>query len=1023
MRRLGYILCLALLPLTISSRTYGNCEPVTVLINYELSYNDVTAQLRTLTYELENSIRNKGKPELTSEIVSQIEGILAKNSLTDTLLLSDANFLMGVYLLDNSRYNQAIDLFSVSARLRELMGIRDRRYSFCLSNMAVAWLKLGDYSRALDLGKKAMYEKRIVTGNDSSSLASNYLNLSSTYLELNDTERALNLAESGLALSREYPGMVTQANIADLYQVISLSLLRNSEFAKALVYSKEALRLYDQQIGVSTESKQLMLNTTSQLYRHLKQPQDAEKYLKQGLACINDKNLSDNYLLYSNYADFLAEYDRAEEGEKVLETGLENVKRVFGENSREYCTMLASNASFVAKATGDGQRAIAIYKKCFTYFETHPWDNALKSYILTDYAQTLIEQKQNIEGLEVLDEVLNPGENSFTDDLSHRDDETDPVYSQNTIKALSLKYKALNTLAEETGNEGYILQAVETGKKLIAMYDRLRLGMSEEESRNYLSADTREYYTGIICNYATLYRNNSDHSLLTEAFEYSERSKVAGFLASMRELNATRFSVPDDLGHLDTEIQKKIGLYREFITNEKEKARPDSQKIAIWEKVSFDLLRSRDSLVQIFENRYPAYYNLKFKTDITPLDKVKGVIGNDANLLSYVLTDNKLMIFVVNNRHTEIIISDVDSSFYIQLNRFRKMLSVLPGKTSVREPFNEYMDLAWQLYAVLLEPAEPYLKGNKIVISPDNILSYIPFETLITEKFHSDELLYRDAPFALKKYRFSYIYSVTLSSEIQKRSRRLKNDILAFAPSYDKMEISDSLIYLYPNLRGGISGLPYAKGEALDALRQCGGRAFVEDSATEQAYKANAANFDIIHLAMHTLVDDQHPAYSKMIFSMSPDASEDGFLNTYEVYSVPLDAMMVVLSSCNTGSGLLMTGEGILSLARGFLFAGSRSVIMSMWEVEDYSGSAVVKTFYRNIIKGQSKSSALRRARLNFLKDADQARSHPYYWATLVVYGDDSPLYYNKVRLYSALIVFLLAGSILAALVYRGPRS
>ncbi|MBE0668386.1 MAG: CHAT domain-containing protein, partial [Bacteroidales bacterium] len=100
-----------------------------------------------------------------------------------------------------------------------------------------------------------------------------------------------------------------------------------------------------------------------------------------------------------------------------------------------------------------------------------------------------------------------------------------------------------------------------------------------------------------------------------------------------------------------------------------------------------------------------------------------------------------------------------------------------------------------------------------------------------------------------------------------------------------------------------------------------------------------------------------------------------------------------------------------------------RSVVMSMWEVEDYSGSAVMKTFYHNIKNGKAKSSALRSARLDFLENADQSRSHPYYWATLVVYGDDSPLYFNKISLYSALLVLLLAATILTLLVYRGPRS
>jgi CHAT domain-containing protein len=104
---------------------------------------------------------------------------------------------------------------------------------------------------------------------------------------------------------------------------------------------------------------------------------------------------------------------------------------------------------------------------------------------------------------------------------------------------------------------------------------------------------------------------------------------------------------------------------------------------------------------------------------------------------------------------------------------------------------------------------------------------------------------------------------------------------------------------------------------------------------------------------------------------------------------------MVVLSSCNTGAGLLSSGEGILSLARGFIYSGSRSVVMSMWEIEDRSGTEIVKIFYKNLKGGYSKSRALKKARAKFLKNADQLRSHPYFWSSLVIYGNNDPLYFS----------------------------
>jgi CHAT domain-containing protein len=262
-----------------------------------------------------------------------------------------------------------------------------------------------------------------------------------------------------------------------------------------------------------------------------------------------------------------------------------------------------------------------------------------------------------------------------------------------------------------------------------------------------------------------------------------------------------------------------------------------------------------------------------------------------------------------------------------------------------------------------------------------------------------------------------------LSSEVTKRSRRLNNRLIAFAPTYEGVELDDTLIASWPSLRGDIRELPFALLEAEDAVNQCGGMAYLGEEAREETFKKEAKNFDIIHLAMHTLVDDSRPAFSKMLFTAGAEGSNDGMLNTYEVYSIPLNAMMVVLSSCNTGTGMLVTGEGILSLARGFLYAGSRSAVMSMWEVEDIAASEVIRSFYENMRGGQAKSSALRNARLKFLRDATQKKSHPYYWAALVIYGDDTPLWFNRVNIYIGLLLLLLVTMALVAVVYRGPRS
>jgi len=129
---------------------------------------------------------------------------------------------------------------------------------------------------------------------------------------------------------------------------------------------------------------------------------------------------------------------------------------------------------------------------------------------------------------------------------------------------------------------------------------------------------------------------------------------------------------------------------------------------------------------------------------------------------------------------------------------------------------------------------------------------------------------------------------------------------------------------------------------------------------------------------------------------------------------------MVVLRACNTGVGLSYSGEGILSLARGFIYSGSQSVIMSLWEIEDRSGTEIVKEFYRNLKNGDSKSNALTRARVRYMKNADQLRSHPYFWSSLVIYGNNSPVFLSR-RL---ILIFasVTLSAILAFIVYRRSR-
>jgi CHAT domain-containing protein len=231
-------------------------------------------------------------------------------------------------------------------------------------------------------------------------------------------------------------------------------------------------------------------------------------------------------------------------------------------------------------------------------------------------------------------------------------------------------------------------------------------------------------------------------------------------------------------------------------------------------------------------------------------------------------------------------------------------------------------------------------------------------------------------------------------------------NLLAFAPDYktDNPELSKYRSGM--DYRSRLFPLPGAKDEVESLSKFFHSNVFMNESATESKFKQLAPNYSIIHLAMHTIIDNKNPMYSKLAFSHSNDSSNDGLLNTYEIYNLQLKARLAVLSSCNSGNGQFSRGEGVMSLARAFIYAGCPSIVMSLWEIEDHSGADIIKNFYNQLNRGKSTDESLRLAKLKFLETADPLTAHPYFWAGYVTIGDTAGI--KRYRLIWALAIILL---------------
>ena len=199
------------------------------------------------------------------------------------------------------------------------------------------------------------------------------------------------------------------------------------------------------------------------------------------------------------------------------------------------------------------------------------------------------------------------------------------------------------------------------------------------------------------------------------------------------------------------------------------------------------------------------------------------------------------------------------------------------------------------------------------------------------------------------------------------------------------------------------------------------GTTFLNEAATETAFKINAKKFSTLHLSMHAIMDEADPMNSRLLFYNDTTTLDDGLLYAHELYNMKLNADMVVLSACNTGQGQLAKGEGVMGISRAFAYAGTPSTIMSLWKVPDESTSKIMVAFYKHLKDGASKSEALRKAKLDYLDSViAPEQTHPYYWAGFILMGNDDPVSLKNTWSLKTIILTTLLALILLWTFRRG---
>jgi CHAT domain-containing protein/Tfp pilus assembly protein PilF len=361
-----------------------------------------------------------------------------------------------------------------------------------------------------------------------------------------------------------------------------------------------------------------------------------------------------------------------------------------------------------------------------------------------------------------------------------------------------------------------------------------------------------------------------------------------------------------------------------------------------------------------------------------------------------------------------------DRSYVFVLTRDALSLLRLPAAREIRSdvaafrsallrmgPAAEFAASANRLYEVLVAPALSGAAANgridDVIVVPDGSLHLLPFEALVTSPA-GRSAGYRDLDYLLRTVTVSYVPSASVLANLERRKSVAGDDrppdirFVAFAdPAYDSPVALDCPV---PGVEATNSSAA-VRSEQPERLRGSGreveviaarypGRSRVYEGAdaTEARFKtaAEVATAERLHVAVHGVACESFPERSGLVFALDGGDGQDGILQTREIFNLDLSADLVVLSACETGLGRLVSGEGVVGLARAFFYSGARSLVVSLWPVSDRSTARLMASFYDSLDRGDDKAEALRQAQLG-LVDAGGRDAAPFHWAPFVLLG------------------------------------
>jgi CHAT domain-containing protein/Tfp pilus assembly protein PilF len=879
--------------------------------------------------------------------VDAIQGTDAKTQLISYLYNSGLMYCyLGQPLKGGEYYKKAL-------MLAEEMGHKEEKAKI-LRSIGFTHAQTSAYSIALDFYQDALEIAKDIR--DRQKEAQCLMDIADVSWKRGSFSQAIKKYKESLGISRE-----SGNRSSEFWTLVGMAnvFLKTGEFSRSLEYYLKALEV----------NKQLKI-------RH----QDAVLF----------SNIANIYANTGDHSKALDYYNQAldihlETGSKNYEgITLNNIARLYSEQ-KDYKRALAfyQKALQIAKETGDKRfEANRLNNLADTYTHLENFSEALKCYV------GALELAQNLGTKEIEANVAcsmgylfekskgyAKAEEFFLKGLSISQE---IGYSQKTWMA----YAGLASVHKKQGEYPEALKQYKEALKVIeGMRSQIQLG---EQRSGFLSGKF-EIYISLVSLLYELNQKQPMEGFGEESYHIAEKAKARAFLDSLQEGKTNLGSqLSMEFKEEENELLRKISAIQTELLKPQLSELKRVDYLKELEKVEEDYLH----LIQRIRSSHPGYAQLVYPEPYQ-LDVIrKKLLGPETAILEYLMGETDTFLFFVTESDFSIHKLSSRKDLEDRVNDYASLL-----KTGAAKEFQAF-SAGKRLYQELIGPVKDKIGSIKrLIIIPDGKLNFLPFETLIDPRNNGQ------SHYLINDFRISYAPSANalISLLDRKNPKTQQKDLLAFAdPDYDyssnsseKIDADDILREFYMEQGFDFSPLKYSAEEVSQISKLIKKKArdvYTKKDAKEEKIKSlHLADYEIIHFATHGFIDEQVPLRSSLLMALDEDPGEDGFFQAREIYSTVLNANLVVLSACQTGRGKLERGEGVMGLARAFLYAGAESVVASLWSINDKATSVFMSYFYKGLSQGMSKEEALQKAKQEMIKSRYK---HPFYWAPFVLNGD-----------------------------------